>query len=108
MNGGEAKTKYTKMLDEAVKEIKQSEERRHEYMTIYANEADEREIGEYRKVVDQVRQNNDFLTDEQMIRFMHIRPEMLHNIRIVIQEHPDWNDDDVADMVLDLEEAAGY
>ena len=108
MNGGEAKTQYTKMLDAAVREIKQNEERRWEYMTIYANRADEREIGEYRKVVDQVRMNNGFLTDEQMIAFMRIRPQTLQNIRLVLQEHPDWDDDDVADEVLDLEEAAGY
>ena len=37
-----------------------------------------------------------------------MKPELLRDIRLVIQEHPDWDDDDVADEVLDLEEAAGY
>ena len=108
MNGGEAKTQYTKMLDAAVKEIKQNEERRREYMTIYANRADEREIGSYSRVVSSVRENDGYFTDDQMIRFMRIRPETLQNIRFVIQEHPDWDDEDVADEVLDMEEAAGY
>ena len=77
-------------------------------MTIYANRADEREIGSYSRVVSSVRENDGFFTDDQMIRFLHIRPETLQNIRTVIQEHPDWDDDDVADEILDMEEAAGY
>ena len=74
----------------------------------YANRADEREIGKYSGFVASVRENDGFFTDDQMIRFLHIRPETLQNIRLVIQEHPDWDDDDVADEVLDMEEAAGY
>ena len=38
MNGSLPKSPYAKMLDEAVKEVKRSEERRLEYMTVYAQE----------------------------------------------------------------------
>ena len=55
MDGNEPKSDYARMLDEAVREIKQSEERRLEYMSIYANVADERDLGEYRGIAVRLR-----------------------------------------------------
>ena len=104
MNDGIPKSDYARMLDDAVKEIKQSEERRLEYMSINANIADEREVGDYRRAVNQIRENNGFLTDEQMIGFMHITLNTLKTVRFVIKLHPDWNDEVVAEKVLDLED----
>lgn len=40
MDGNSPKSDYTKMLDEAVKEVKQNEERRSEYMSINTFAAD--------------------------------------------------------------------
>lgn len=106
MNGGDPESQYTKMLDDAVRDIKQSEERRLEYMTIYANVADEREVGNYMAYVKSVRGNDGLLSDEQMIAFLKINSQTLQNIRYVINQHPDWDDEDVAEEVLDMEEAA--
>ena len=105
MNGAAPMSEYTKKLDEAVKEVKQSEERRRDYMmSIYPDAAEEREIGNYGRVVALIRNNNGFLSDEQMLVFMHITPSILKNVRYVINEHPDWDDEDVADEVLDMED----
>ena len=104
MNDGIPKSDYARMLDDAVKEIKQSEERRLEYMSINANIADEREVGQYSNLVNLIRSNNGFLTDEQMIGFMHITSNTLKTVRLVINLHPDWNDEVVAEKVLDLED----
>lgn len=49
MNGNEPASDYTKMLDAAVKEIKQNDERRHEYMSRSAQLNDREEVGEYKK-----------------------------------------------------------
>ena len=104
MNDGIPKSDYARMLDDAVKEIKQSEERRLEYMSINVRESDILEVGEYKKVVNQVRGNNGLLTDDQMIGFMHITLNTLKTVRFVIKLHPDWNDEVVAEKVLDLED----
>mgnify|MGYP007070242232 CR=1 FL=1 len=103
MNGNAPQSGYTKMLDAAVAEIKQNGERRHEYMSISAQMNDEREVGEYTSRVGMIRNNNGFLSDDQMITFMHITPRTLTTIRFVINSHPDWNDKDVAEEVLDME-----
>ena len=102
MNGGLPESPYAKMLDEAVKDVKQSEERRLEYMTVYANVADEREVGNYSAYVKSVRDTT--VTDDMLIAVLKIEPKTINNIRFVISQHPDWDDDDVAEAVLDMED----
>lgn len=100
MDGNAPESEYSKMLDDAVKQIKGSQERRLEYMNLNVFSADERELGDYRRVVSQIRGNNDLLSDDAMIKFMKISPEVLQLVRKVISEHPDWDDEEVADEVL--------
>jgi predicted transposase/invertase (TIGR01784 family) len=104
MNGGEPESQYAKMLDEAVQNVKQSEERRLEYMSINANVADEREVGNYSAYVKSVRDAT--VTDDILVAVLKIEPQTINNIRFVIRQHPDWDDDDVAEEVLDMEDAA--
>ncbi len=104
MDGKEPVSHYAKMLDDAVKDIKQSEERRLEYMTIYTNAADEREVGDYRTYVRSIRDAS--VSDDMLIAVLKIQPQTINNIRFVIEQHPDWDDDDVAEEVLDMEDAA--
>ena len=103
MDGKAPKSDYTKMLDESIKEIKQNEERRREYMSINTFAADEREMGDYIRIVQQVRGNNGLLSDDVLLKFMSIPKRILDNVRKVIGEHPDWNDEDVAEEVLGQE-----
>ena len=103
MNGSEPKSDYTKMLDTAVKEVKQDDERRHSYMSIGAQMFDREMVGIYTDRVGQIRNNNGFLTDDQIVTFMRITPKTLQSIRFVIDLHPDWEDDEIAEEVLDME-----
>ena len=104
MDGNAPGSDYTKMLDEAIHEIKQNEERRREYMSIYANAADEREVGDYSRVVRQVRSNKRNFDDNDLADILDVKLNTITTIRLVISNHPDWDDDDVAEEVLDLED----
>ena len=106
MDGNEPKSDYSRMLDEAVREIKQSEERRLEYMSIYANVADERDLGEYRSYVRMVRENNGLLSDDVLVKFMKITNTLLSIIRRVLGDHPDWDNEAIAEEVMIQEEEA--
>ncbi len=61
---------------------------------------DERALGKYSKVVEQIRNNNGLLSDELMVKFMKITPEFLQYVREAIENNPDWNDEDVADYII--------
>ena len=102
MNGNEPKSDYAKMLDEAVREIKQNEERRREYMSIYANAADMKELGAYKTYVRQVRSST--VSDDILTAVLKIALTTIQNIRTVISAHPDWDDEDVAEEVLNMED----
>lgn len=61
---------------------------------------DERVIGKYSKVVEQIRNNNGLLSDEMMVKFMNITPEFLQCVREAIENNPDWDDEDIADYAI--------
>ena len=103
MNGNDPKSDYTKMLDAAVKEVKQDDERRHTYMSIGAQMFDREMVGKYTDKVELVRNSNNDLSDDQMIAYFRITPKTLQSIRFVINLHPDWEDDEIAEEVLDME-----
>ena len=102
MNGNKPKSDYARMLDDAVKEIKQNEERRREYMSIYANAADMKELGDYRTYVRQVRGST--VSDDILTAVLKIALTTIQNIRALISAHPDWDDEDVAEEVLNMED----
>ena len=66
-------------------------------MSIYANAADMKEIGEYRAYVRSVRGNNGLLADDMIAKVLRITSTTIQNIRTVISNHPDWDDEDVAE-----------
>ena len=73
-------------------------------MSINVNAADEREVGQYSGYVSSVRDNNGLLDDDVITKFLKIKPDTLKIIRFVISKHPDWDDEDVAEEVLDLQD----
>ena len=100
MDGNTPDSDYAKMLDDAVKKVKDNQERRNEYMNLNLFAIDERVIGKYSKVVEQIRNNNGLLSDEMMVKFMNITPEFLQCVREAIENNPDWDDEDVADYAI--------
>ena len=103
MNGNDPESDYTKMLDEAVKEVKQDDERRHTYMSIGAQLSDERDVGDYRRIVRSVRKNKRNVDDDFLADMLDVKKKVLKTIRFVIDIHPDWDDTDIAVEVLDME-----
>ena len=73
-------------------------------MSINANIADEREVGDYRRVVRSIRINKHNLSDIILADTLDVFPKTVRTVRFVIKLHPDWNDEVVAEKVLDLED----
>ena len=104
MDGKAPESEYSRMLDEAVKKVKHNEARRTEYMNINVDRLDNIDLGEYKRIVNQIRGNNGLLSDETMIEFMKITPTVLYCVRKALSEHPDWDDEDIAEEVLSMDE----
>ncbi|MCR5778187.1 MAG: hypothetical protein K6G84_12370 [Lachnospiraceae bacterium] len=102
MDGKAPESEYARLLDEAVKEIKQSEERRTEYMSVNIVSAEDKELGEYRRIVKSIRNSN--YPDDVILDILMIKGDTLKSVRNVISEHPDWDDEEVAEEVLSREE----
>ena len=73
-------------------------------MSINVRESDILEVGEYKRIVDQVRDNPYNLEDYILAGTLKINLNTLKTVRFVIKLHPDWNDEVVAEKVLDLED----
>ncbi len=100
MDGNTPESDYAKMLDNAVKKVKDNQKRRHEYMNLNVFSIDERILGKYSEKVELIRDNNGLLSDDTLIKFLKITPEFLHCAREAIEKYPDWDDEDIADYVI--------
>ena len=58
---------------------------------------------DYSRVVRQVRSNKRNFDDNDLADILDVKLNTITTIRLVINNHPDWDDDDVAEEVLDLE-----
>ena len=83
-------------------EFKLDEERRLAYMSYYADAADMKELGDYRTYVRSVRDSA--FSDDILTAVLKIALTTIQNIRSVINAHPDWDDEDVAEEVLTMED----
>lgn len=104
MDGQAPTSEYTKELDDAVKSVKENEVMMMDYMSINANNFEQQEFGVYKTYVRQIRGTDGEVPDDMLIKILKIKPQILTNIRFVITQHPDWNDEEVADEVLDMDE----
>lgn len=91
---------YSKALDDAVRELKSNEERGQEYMMLMTYGAEQRVAGKYIKAVEDIRgwycdgQDIPKVSAAKMIR---ITLPIFDGVLKLIQEHPDWDDETVAD-----------
>ena len=70
------------------------------YMSINVERADDKELGEYRKVVSQIRGSE--YSDDILVDILKIDGRTLFYVRQVLSEHPDWDDEEVAEEVLNI------
>ena len=100
MDGNAPKSDYARLLDNAVKKVKDNQKRRHEYMNLNLFSIDERILGKYSDKVELIRDNNIPVSDEELIKILKITPEFLSCVRKAIKDNPDWDDEDVADYAI--------
>ena len=65
---------------------------------------DEREMGEYSKIVNSIRLNDGKFPDKDILSILNISPTVLFCVRKVLSEHHDWDDEDIAEEVLAMPE----
>ena len=99
LDTGEVTGEYSKELDDAVNELKDNEERGQEYMMLMTYGAEERAAGKYIKTVEDIRRwkQEGGVDDSVMAKIFGIRLPIFQGIVSLIEEHPDWNDETVAD-----------
>ena len=108
MNGRAPASEYTMMLDAAINKIKQNEERRTDYMYNNTFKGDAIMVGDYMRIVKSIRGNNGLLSDNDIISFLKITPDLLGYVRKALSIHPDWDDEDIAMEVLSMQAMDEY
>lgn len=99
MDTGVASTEYTKALDAEVESVKSDEKVRMQYMLLMEAYAHERSIGEYIRVVSQIRDAIGDFTTKQMSKYFKVKEKACKNAVECIKAHPDWDDEQIADHV---------
>ena len=99
MDSGEATTEYTKSLDKEVATVKADEKFRRQYMLYMEALANERNLGEYKRVVSQIRKSIKRLSTQEMADYFDVTEENCADVIDCIQEHPDWDDGQIAEEI---------
>ena len=100
MDSGEAGDEYTDRLNREVTSIRMDEKWRHDFMTLGQKFREREYIGAHKQVVRQVRNNRNEFSVDAMAKFMQVPADDCREIITLLDEHPDWTDDEVADHVM--------
>ena len=93
---------YSKELDDTVNELKSNEERGQEFMMMSVYGAEQRVAGEYIKVIKQIRKwysKQKRMSPEEAADAFDITLPQFESALFLIKEHPDWDDEDIAEQV---------
>lgn len=109
MAGRKPKGNYAKGLEHAVDEVKESEKWRREYMTLFMRDKENQRIGSYERLVSVIRRGQKKLEQgkleyEELIDLADTDMSTYDKIVDLINNHPDWDDEDIADEFLEQEE----
>lgn len=99
MEGSAPDNDYTRMLDEAVKEVRSDDKWRREYMVLIERDRENRRLGEHRIKVAQVRNSRNSVDIGTLSLILMIHPHTLQEILDTIDAHPNWSDEKVAESV---------
>ena len=100
MDGMEPESKYARELESAVESIKKSEEWRREYMVMIERDWDNRNIGKWANKVSIVRRKRGDYPIDVLADITDTKPEDIYTMMDLIDKHPDWEDDEIADDIL--------
>ena len=109
---GIANTDYTKNLDNAVEKVRNDEEWRQEYMTLYMRDIENQEIGEERgkmigkfsEKISSIRRKKDRFGEDDLVDLYDIDKSSCHKIIFYIDNYPNMNDEDIAKKLFNIEE----
>ena len=109
---GIANTNYTQNLDAAVQKVKNDEEWRHEYMTLYMRDMENQEIGkevgkEIGKLADKIsliRRKKNSYDEDTLSDLYEISKLECQKIISYINNYSNLNDDDIAEKLLNIKE----
>ena len=98
---GQAPTgKFAKDLDEAVHKVKSDEKWRNGYMTyamkLRESKLEGEKIGDFRRMVSAIREFRGSMSNDMLMKGFHIDNATLENILDIIDNYPDWTDEDIA------------
>lgn len=91
---------YSQELDDAVNELKSNEERGQEYMMLMTYGAEQKAAGKYIGFVEQIRrwyEKKSSMSVMDAADYAGITPSQFEGVLSLIKEHPDWDDETVAD-----------
>jgi predicted transposase/invertase (TIGR01784 family) len=91
---------YSKELDDAVNELKSNEERGQEYMMLMTYGAEREAAGKYSGFVELIRrwlEKKSSIPVNEAADFVGITVPQFEGVLALIKEHPDWDNDEVAD-----------
>ena len=101
MDGCEPESEYAKNLKNEVNEVRVSEKWRREYMTLLMRDKENQKLGGYEKTVSFVRKFHGKVSDGELISAAKIEEPVFLGIVNCIADHPDWDDEDVADWLME-------
>ena len=109
MAGRKPKGRYAKGLEYAVDEVKESEKWRREYMTLFMRDKENQRLGRLEQTVTVIRRGQKKLEQgklgyEELIDLADTNKITYDKIIDLINDHPDWDDEDIADEFLEQEE----
>ena len=102
MDGKASESEYTDELKNEVESVQKSEKWRREFMTLLMRDRENRKLGGYDKTVSVVRKGQlRGLTDDVIADLVGIDVLTVGMITDCIANHPEWDDEDVADWLVD-------
>ena len=97
MDGMDPDSEYTKDLEKAVADVKADEKWRREYMVLNELIRENRRLGRYTEKVASIRQSRGKIPTELIAEIVTIQPAMVDTIISIIDAHPEWDDEEVAE-----------
>ena len=99
MGGNKPKSDYAKELESAVTETRADKKWRVEYMLLIERDRRSKRVGRYMERIAHVRELRNRYTGDELAERCFVTPQQLPVILEVIDAHPEWDDEEVAEHV---------
>ncbi|MEE3485510.1 MAG: Rpn family recombination-promoting nuclease/putative transposase [Bacteroidales bacterium] len=101
IDGEDPQSEYTVNLRNEVEDVRVSEKWRREYMTLMMRDKQNKKLGRYESAVSCVRELYGEIDDSRIMSMAKITQEEYDAILRCITEHTDWDDEDIADWLIE-------